>query len=364
MSAPELPPCPGLTAGQRLRLPLLSQRFECSWHPGHQELRRWNTSWIVEELYEGDYRRAVGMLENATWALVAMGFPQAPHENIDRLKAVCDLSAWWFDIDDEIMRILADSGTGQGQRRGLVRSYSEKVWGLLTEGRPVPGAPWNTDAVREMASRLMEIPGFGDIAHAAFTAWQIDGHKNEADGLNTSDDVVRNFLRMRASTGACHAYELLTESILGIRIPQEVKDRPVVAAYREAIEDTWVLPNDLLSSRRECFQGDHDGNIVCLLRRLHGLSLQGAVDEAARLLMDRHTRALSLFEKALAEDGEETRGLRTYLKAFQHIGAANQRWSYMTPRYHGSGFYWNGVLSGELILETDCTVFPPVEAVG
>ncbi|MET9430772.1 hypothetical protein [Streptomyces sp. NPDC003036] len=53
-------------------------------------------------------------------------------------------------------------------------------------------------------------------------------------------------------------------------------------------------------------------------------------------------------------------GLLQLLETFQHIGAANHRWSFMAPRYHGRGFVWNGVLTGELRLTPTHTFFPDV----
>ncbi|MER7148809.1 MULTISPECIES: hypothetical protein [Streptomyces] len=46
----------------------------------------------------------------------------------------------------------------------------------------------------------------------------------------------------------------------------------------------------------------------------------------------------------------------------QDIAAANQRWSYMTPRYHGVHHVWNGQFSGRFRLYPDHTQFPGVPA--
>ncbi|MFJ1869458.1 terpene synthase family protein [Streptomyces sp. NPDC088097] len=359
-SQPTTRPCPGLSPGTQFHLPELAQRFSCDYHPDYHAIVRSNEQWVVQSLYAGDTDRARASLNCLTGLMICTGYPQGDR---DRMLDICQLSEWWFLIDDEFTHILSDQRIPEQDRPPLARRYLDDMWSLVL-GEPATTSPaWSPDAVRALFKRIRSRlePAAFDRMLTAFATWQQDGLTTEQQTPDISALDLPAYLQIRRDSTACTSYATITEYVLDIEIPPQTLNHPLVQEYQRTIMNCWILPSDLFSFRKECFHGDHT-NAVCLLRRTQQLSLQEAVDTLASHQAESQEQALDLYAQIAATPLGTSGDLLTYLATLQQIEAATQRWCYMTPRYHGDGFHWNGALSGTMTLYPDYTQFPPIHA--
>lgn len=121
-----------------------------------------------------------------------------------------------------------------------------------------------------------------------------------------------------------------------------------------------LLVNDLLSFRKEYTRGDLF-NVIAVLIHTHNQRLQAAVDLTGDLIR--------IADAELADACATLRRrypvmphLQLYLHMLNSMCAGNLRWSLETPRYHGSGFGWNGLRGGTVALDPDRTILEPTAA--
>ncbi|AUY53116.1 terpene synthase family protein [Streptomyces sp. CB01881] len=361
----ELNPCPGIGQDTRVQFPVLAQRFTCGLHPEYYEILRRHEAWVREKLLPGNPEAADQILrDNLSAMFVCMSYYNLDTE---RVLDICNLTDWLFIHDADVARLRTTPDSSDVARQSAVDGYIGKLRGML-EGGAAPDEPWAMDSINDLITRFSakcSTAMFGRLVEA-FNYYSLETIRDEAsDLLSQKITDLDSYMEMRAAGGSSATlfYHVVTEYVLGVDLDREVLDDPLVQQYWQSIMDHWYLPNDLLSFRAECARGDHN-NAVCLLRRFEGLSLQEAVDKVAALIDDRQDQAVRQYAEICASPLADHPGLLPVLETFQAISAANQRWSYMAPRYHGEGFVWNGVLSGEVRLTPDHTYFPAVPITG
>ncbi|MBB5159926.1 terpene synthase family protein [Saccharopolyspora phatthalungensis] len=344
----------------RASLPAIAQRFSCDFHPDYYELIQRNEQWVVQDLCPGDTEWAQATLDMLGSTLVCTGYPRADR---GRLLDICNLSTWWFMVDDQFTRIVTDPDAPENLRKQRGAEYVEDLWRLVV-GEPTRTHRWPPEVIRELVDRIRgrTTPEFFQRMVEAMSTWQVRGLVAELDAPDATDeDPLQAYLRLRVDSAGPSSFMVFAEYVLELDLPSEIRSNGLIKEYERLIAEHWILPNDLLSFRKECFRGDHT-NLVCLLRRNQGLSLNDALAAVATLINDRQERVLKQYDEIMATELGKREEVRMYLDALQAIGAANQRWSYLTPRYHGPRFQWNGVLSGELRLFPTHTQFPGVNA--
>ncbi len=357
----ETNPCPGIAPDTRVHFPALSQRFTCGLHPEYYDILRRHEEWVYRHLFPGRPDAAARILrDNLSAMFVCMSYYNLDTE---RVLDICNLTDWLFIHDADVARLRTAPGSSDGARQASVDGYLGRLRGML-EGGPAPDEPWAMESIHDLIDRFRAKASpvlFNRLAEAFGYYSTVTIGSEASDLLNQKITDLDSYMEMRAVRGSSATlfYHVVTEYVLGVDLDIEALRHPLVDQYWRSIMDHWYLPNDLLSFRAECARGDHN-NAVCVLRRFEGLSLQQALDKVAELIDDRQDRAVRQYAEICASPLASSPGLLDCLETFQHISAANQRWSYMAPRYHGEGFVWNGVLSGEMRLTPDHTYFPDV----
>ncbi|MFI1865169.1 terpene synthase family protein [Streptomyces jumonjinensis] len=353
-----LKPCPGLTPGTRVRLPEIGHYLFCELHPDHAAIIRENDDWTAGALLAGRPADEIARTREILGSqLTCMAYP---HGDRDRVHDICNITDFGFVVDDDLARMLGPHGWTGTAARLTVDRYAEAIWESAL-GKTPPDAPFPPEAIRELFGRIRSRVGEGFFERLlkGMASWLAEGQTEElAPVVADHPDPLVPYLRLRRKSAGCVAYEGYSQYVLGMENLADALATEEVRAYHRATTASWVLPNDLFSFRAECFGGDHN-NAVCLLRRVRGLSLQEAVDDVAARIGAAQLDVLEQYDRITASSraGAE---LETYLLTLQNVAAANLRWSYMTPRYHGENFRWNGVLSGELTLDPGHTRFPAV----
>ncbi|MFE4670778.1 terpene synthase family protein [Streptomyces sp. NPDC056716] len=149
----------------------------------------------------------------------------------------------------------------------------------------------------------------------------------------------------------------IAEVTLGIDLGDELRTSPKMRELWDAVSEATRWVEDISSFRKEYFSGDR-GNIVLMLMRNEGYSLQDAIDRTYELYADAEARFVRLRDEMLAGPHGSRPELHTYLHEIGHEASGMWMYGYVSPRYHGRDYVWNGKTSGVLTLWPDRTDFP------
>jgi len=168
------------------------------------------------------------------------------------------------------------------------------------------------------------------------------------------------YLALRGDSFGFDFMLLLTEYALAVDMT-EVTTAPEFAVLHTHAVRQLILVNDVLSWRRE--YALHDSiNAVRVLCRHDGLTLQQAVDALCRLI-EQHERAYIAARDAIRQDPLGTDAdVLAYLDGLDHLIGGSQEFEYLTPRYFGDGYVWDGTTSGWLSLTAPVARFRPQPA--
>jgi hypothetical protein len=120
--------------------------------------------------------------------------------------------------------------------------------------------------------------------------------------------------------------------------------------------DYLILTNDLFSFRAECAKDDYVNAVAAVIVQ-DALSLQGAIDKVCEVADEYEEDFLARREAILRSPLGRRSDVRAYVEVLGSMMSGNLRWSYLTPRYHGTGHVWNGATSGTVTLHPDRTIF-------
>ncbi|MFF7977392.1 terpene synthase family protein [Streptomyces sp. NPDC007905] len=119
-----------------------------------------------------------------------------------------------------------------------------------------------------------------------------------------------------------------------------------------------ILVNDLLSWRKEHAQGDKMTLVRVFIER-EGLLLQQAIDGLCELVEHHESAYLAARDQLLHGPHGSRADIRRYLSGLDHLIGGSQEFEYLTPRYFGDGYVWDGSTSGWLSLTAPVTRFRP-----
>ncbi|WP_194292671.1 terpene synthase family protein, partial [Streptomyces katsurahamanus] len=163
---------------------------------------------------------------------------------------------------------------------------------------------------------------------------------------------MERFLTIRRECVDMRFFLALLEAGMDIALPDTELDGIEHVTLR-ALEHI-ALVNDLFSFRKEAYEGECF-NVISVIRARDGVPLQEAIDRTCGFIDEAEAAFIAARDEVLRTS--PTRDVAVYLDALGYVMAGNQHWSYITPRYHGDGFRWNGVKAGTLTLHPERTVF-------
>ncbi|MEU6549492.1 7-epi-alpha-eudesmol synthase [Streptomyces sp. NPDC046915] len=121
-------------------------------------------------------------------------------------------------------------------------------------------------------------------------------------------------------------------------VPAQVQAHPLMERMRDLAADTIGFMNDIHSFERERRRGDGH-NLICVLQRERGGTLEEAADEAYRMTsacLDEYVELEARVPRMcddLGLDEEERAGVRMGVEAIQHWINGNYEWALTTGRY-------------------------------
>ncbi|KAF3216768.1 hypothetical protein TWF106_008169 [Orbilia oligospora] len=118
------------------------------------------------------------------------------------------------------------------------------------------------------------------------------------------------------------------------KIPCEVVEHPSVEIFRYLVMDIVAISNDIYSCPKDIPNGEGSSTVCILLKQ--GYSLQEAIDEAGKMVIDRY----KMWEQAvrdLPSWGEEIDAVVLKLiQAYSDVCWGDTMWSFQTARYMGA----------------------------
>lgn len=144
----------------------------------------------------------------------------------------------------------------------------------------------------------------------------------------------------RRTVGIHHSIDA-GERSRGFEVPAQVQAHPLMERMRDLAADTIGFMNDIHSFERERRRGDGH-NLICVLQRERGGTLEDAADEAYRMTsacLDEYVELQARVPRMCDDLGlgeEERAAVRMGVEAIQHWINGNYEWALTTGRYAAS----------------------------
>ncbi|NBM16965.1 terpene synthase family protein [Streptomyces sp. GC420] len=329
---------------EEFHIPELPRLLPVAYHPKAAQIEFQSNAWVCRMLGDcfADERALLAFLRQRNGLYGSLTVPAATEE---RARDIADFYQFATVVDDAG----ADRGAvGSGHDRARA-AFARIMASFGPEAAPDDDFPYSRaagDLWRRITPGLAEpqVRRFRDSLEANLRA---SGAELSYRSTETVPDLD-SYLSVRVDSFGFPFILLLTEYGAGVDATSLHSDPDVVALHRHAVRQ-MILINDVLSWRKE--HALHDTmNAVRVVRAHDGLSLQQAVNRVCGLA-ERH-------ELAYIETRDRIRNgplggredVLTYLDALDHMIGGSQEFEYLTPRYYGDGYVWDGATSGWISL--------------
>ncbi|ATL69182.1 terpene synthase [Nocardia terpenica] len=305
-------------------------------NPDYPTIYEHNAAWVRRFLPLPDATAVSRKLEQRIPLWESMLFPTGIAGRVFHTSCVSSLM---FDVDDLALlrRALFEDVAADWIAADWVADHPYgpafvNIWSTLKRSMP-----------EGVYSRYRQ--GWQDL----FIGWLMEYEfrdRGEIPDVDTYQAIRQLSIGMRSfPPGAEYVHDFdLTELL---RKDPDLADVGEVAVYHTA------LVNDLLSFRKEYFQGEYCNIIISLMQAGH--DLQEAVDITGEKIREADTDLARLCD-ILRLRYTWLPQVQIYLDTINSICAGNLRWSYETTRYHGRGYGWNGLRSGNFTMDPDRTI--------
>jgi diguanylate cyclase (GGDEF)-like protein len=153
-----------------------------------------------------------------------------------------------------------------------------------------------------------------------------------ANRANGTVPDLDEYLYRRPVTAGLKIDAAFIEVVDGVQLPHAVRHHPAVQHLVELADRAVCWSNDILSLNKELQEGDVH-NLVLVLMQAHHLSVQDALDEAARMYHE-EVEGFLAGERALPSFGaEEDAQLRQYVQLLKTRVGGILAWSQRSKRY-------------------------------
>ncbi|KAF3162786.1 hypothetical protein TWF225_008062 [Orbilia oligospora] len=277
--------------------------------------------------------------ENLTREWINMKFPllcasMVPNSTEQPLQAFTEWISWVFPFDDRV-----DGGDLADDFNGAAEEIIESL-AIMDDDYPTIGPEGN--GVRHMFQKIWwrvskYAPPDERRRYKRLNRYYMLGLLQQIKWLGYKDRIltVDEYLAFRRPCSGVGPTCLFAEWSVteANKIPCEVVEHPSVEIFRDLVIDIVSIANDIYSCPKDIPNGEGSNIISVLLRQ--GYSLQGAIDEAAKMVLDRY----KIWEQAvrdLPSWGEEIDAVVLKLvQAYSDVCWGNMNWSFVTSRYMG-----------------------------
>jgi hypothetical protein len=339
-------------------IPELPRLLPVAYHPKAAQIEFCSNAWVCRMLEScfADERALLAFLRQRNGLYGSLTVPTATEE---RAQNIADFYQFVTVVDDAG----ADRSTvGAGHDRARA-AFARIMTAFGPEGDvddDFSYARAAADLWRRIAPHLTDpqVQRFRDSLEANLRA---SGTELSYRSTGTVPDLD-TYLTLRVDSFGFPFIVLLTEYGAAVDMTGLHPTPDFVALHRHAVRQ-MILINDVLSWRKE--HALHDTmNAIRVLRAHRGLTLQQAVDTACGQAEHHETEYIAVRNRIRGGPLGARADVRTYLDALDHMIGGSQEFEYLTPRYYGDGYVWDGSTSGWISLTAPVTRFRPEPAKG
>jgi 5-epi-alpha-selinene synthase len=284
------------------------------WARGHRLLQR---------------ERAIRRFHTSRFAwLAARVHAHAPFEE---LALTNDFFTWLFLLDDQF----DDSSAGrQPERMQVVVDRLLAILDIESDAHIQPLRGPVADALVDLWERARPL---------TTPSWRLRFARHLRDYLRAylwetgnrargETPEIAMYIQMRQDAGAMHLALDYIDLAEHVELPPEIYEGTLMQALLLAINNIVCWQNDIVSVEKEMAHGDFS-NLVLVLRKAYGYSLQGAVERANELI----TAEIRLFEHLCLCTGDLLPGysqeIEQYLASMRAWIRGNLDWSLESLRF-------------------------------
>ncbi|EFJ26172.1 hypothetical protein SELMODRAFT_413293 [Selaginella moellendorffii] len=321
-------------------LPLLPNNIAFYCHPEFQSISLQIDEWFLAKMRITDETSKKKVLESRIGLYACMMHPHAEREKI----VLAGKHLWAvFLLDD----LLESSGTQEMPK--LNATIFNLASGNSNEDVTNPVLVLYREVMEEIRAG-MEPPlldRYVECLGASLEAVKDQVHHR----VEKSIPGVEEYKLARRATGFMEAVGgIMTEFCMGIRLNESQIQSPVFRELLNSVSDHVVLVNDLLSFRKEFYEGacHHNWISVLLQHSPRGTRFQDAIDQLCEMIQEKELSILALQRKISSKEHSDSE-LMKFAREFPMVASGSLVWSYVTGRYHG---YGNPLLTGEIFSGT------------
>jgi len=146
---------------------------------------------------------------------------------------------------------------------------------------------------------------------------------------------LESYIDVRRDTSGCKPCWALIEYALDIDLPDFVVEHPIIEALNQGTNDLVTWSNDIFSYNKEQARGDTH-NMICILMKYHGHTLQSAVDYVGELCAETIDTFSANKAKIPSWGPEVDDMVARYVQGLQDWIVGSLHWSFQTHRYFGT----------------------------
>ncbi|KDQ10835.1 hypothetical protein BOTBODRAFT_115253 [Botryobasidium botryosum FD-172 SS1] len=260
--------------------------------------------------------------------LSAACFPEA---NFDRFRLCCDYINALFAFDDVI-----DDGDLKEDIEGA-KAAADIVMASLMNPKTCKPTFIAADMLRDFWERAVEsaTPGCRRRFIETMDLYVRAAYQQVVNRTTNDEPSIESFIQMRRDISALRPIWAVVEFALGVDLPDEVIEHPILQRLAIYANDLVSWCNDLYSFNCEQSRG-HYSNLVPIAMKELDLDLQGGIDYVG----DRIKAAIDSFvadKAALPSWGPEIdEQVRAYVRGMEYWVIGSIQWSFDSTRYFGS----------------------------
>lgn len=324
-------------SSEEITLPSFFCPFPPAVSPYAEAVHQHTLEWVRRYALIKDERTFEHLRSSKFGWLAARAHPNAPLEGI---TIASDWFTWLFLMDDEC----DESGIGKRPERLAV--LQGQFLGVLSGGQPeTPLDPESHDVRKRIDVPLLHaLVDLRDRMEARMPrAWRARFVHSVVEYFESSTWEAENrargiwpdaatYIWVRPYTGALYTDIELIDLTEGVTLPLAVRKHPLMQRLMLITNNVVCWSNDIFSVQKE--HAHHDmHNLVLILQRHGGLSLQGAVDRVAELTDAQVRRFIALEALLPSFGGSLDADVRRFVGVLRAWMRGNLDWSYESGRY-------------------------------
>ncbi|KIJ41100.1 hypothetical protein M422DRAFT_255948 [Sphaerobolus stellatus SS14] len=311
---------------------------QCPWpaifHPNGAAIEAESDRWIFSHCpnNQASLLRIVPSLRSG--ALAAFCYNNCSDE---RFRLVCDFIAVLFLLDDitDELDTMDNDLFRDIITNALIDPTSYRPG--MTNGKEHPAEePDASRVVRDLWTRICAVTGLPVQQRIMkglqeyFGAVRLQAERRSSGEIPSWEVYIEH----RRLSSACRPLFALAEAGLGIELPEEVVEHPLMVKMRNYTNDWVAISNDIFSFRFEYARND-DHNLIAVMMKKYNLDIQSAVDRVADICGDALSKYLEAKAQFPSYGPEVDAQIQSFLHILQSWMSGNLAWSFVTPRYLG-----------------------------